>query len=1009
MSTPLANFNFAEEPLASLALIQAAEAIVVCDLQGRIRQASQVVLQFCDGDPLRRPFTAAFPLQLEASEPFNLGPVLRGATVHDADVTLVLQDRTLAFILNAAPLLESSRIVGCVITLTDITERKLRAHAIERSERRLQKLIEEGSDVFLVLDRNAKLRYRSAAGQRLTGWSDEEVFGQPLTNFVVPEDLATARDAIARSLSHPDQSIRVELGLRHQDGSRVDMEVRGRNLLEDPDVQGIVVAARDITAQRRSREAQRESNQVLESIVNAIPVRVFWKDKDLVYLGCNAIFARDAGVATPEEIVGKDDYQLGWHDQAELYRSDDREVIETGNAKSLVEELQTTPDGGSITLLTSKMPLRDSGGAIRGVIGTYLDITERKRSELALHASEVRYRRLFEAAKDGIFILDADTAEIVDVNPYLCDLLGLSREDVVGQKIWELVPFRDVLASKLNFRELQRLEYIRYEDLPLLTADGREIAVEFVSNVYEIDDEKVIQCNVRDITERKKSAEETARLVWAVEQSAESIVMTDSQGQIVYVNPAFERISGWTREEAVGENPRILKSGRQDDAFYRKMWQTLSRGESWSGCLVNRRKDGSLFEEEATISPLRDATGVIVNYVAVKRDVTREKALQQQLFQAQKMEAVGCLASGVAHDFNNLLGVIVGYGELVQSGLSDGDPLRDDVAQILKAADRATSSTRQLLVFGRKQVAQLRVLDLNAIVSSSEKMLKRLLGEEIELVSQLGANLGKVNADPGQLEQVLMNLALNARDAMPEGGEIIVETRNRDLEADFAEAHSPIQPGRYVQLSFSDSGVGMDAATKARVFEPFFTTKEAGKGTGLGLSTVYGIVHQSGGYVWLYSEVGLGTTFKVYLPRIEDEVQEPAADDLQDALPRGVETVLLVEDEAALRTLIQRVLEASGYSVLVAHDGIEALQIARTHVGPIQLLLTDVIMPGLSGPKLAELAAPVQPDMKVLYVSGYGGDQLTRQGLTGPKVPLLTKPFGPRAVLRRVRKALDGN
>jgi two-component system, cell cycle sensor histidine kinase and response regulator CckA len=665
-------------------------------------------------------------------------------------------------------------------------------------------------------------------------------------------------------------------------------------------------------------------------------------------------------------------------------------------------------DGTTFWARLNVRPQAAAGGGPMVYEGLIEDITAHRSAERLLLASELRYRRLFEAAKDGILILDAASAEIVDVNPFLCELLGLSREEVLGLKVWEIGPFKDVPASKVNFRELQQVGSIRYEDLPLESSNGRKIAVEFVSNVYLVDGQKVIQCNVRDITERKQAAERQAVLARATEQATEAIIITDPHGAIEYVNPAFERISGWTRQEALGRNPRILKSGTQDDAFYRQMWEVLARGEAWTGRLVNRRKDGGLFEEEASISPVRDAAGQIVNYVAVKRDITHERRLEEQLLQGQRMEAVGRLAGGVAHDFNNLLAVITGFGELVHKKLADDDPLKGKVAQILKAADRAAGLTRQLLAFGRKQVLQPKILDLNDVVSAVDKMLRFGFGEGIEIATLLPPHLGNVKADPGQIEQVLMNLAVNARDAMPEGGRITIETRNVDLRAEDEVADVPARPGPYVLLAVTDTGVGMEAATQARIFEPFFSTKEVGKGTGLGLSTVYGIVKQSGGDVFVESAVGVGTTFKIYLPRV-DGPAPVAIEARKRPLRRGAETVLLVEDEPLLREMLSETIESNGYSVLVARDGAEALQIAGEHAGPIPIMVTDVVMPGMTGPKLVDLFAQTRPEMKVLYISGYSDESVCRNGLMGPGRAFLSKPFGPDVLLRRVRESLDAS
>jgi len=473
------------------------------------------------------------------------------------------------------------------------------------------------------------------------------------------------------------------------------------------------------------------------------------------------------------------------------------------------------------------------------------------------------------------------------------------------------------------------------------------------------------------------------------------------------VNPAFERVTGFTLSEVAGQNPRILKSGKQDEAFYREMWTTLSRGEVWTGRMVNQRKDGSLFEEDATIAPVRDSTGRVTNYVAVKRDISAERRLEEQLLQAQKMEAIGRLAGGVAHDFNNLLGVIIGYGELVHRQVKDAGVLGERVGQILKAAERAALLTRQLLAFSRQQVLEPRILDLNAVIAELEPMLQRLLGEDIALATVFGRDLGNVRADPGQLGQIVMNLAVNARDAMPEGGSLTIETADADLDRSFALIHPPIAPGRYVRLAVSDTGCGMDAETQAHLFEPFFTTKEAGRGTGLGLSTVYGIVKQSEGFIWVYSEQSIGTTFKIYLPVVgglsAPEEQAPRA-----ALRGGTETVLLVEDEDLLAELLTESLESHGYTVLQARQGVEAVAIAQDYPGNIDLMVTDVILPGLTGRATAERIAPLRPRMKVLYISGYTDDVITRHGILDAGTAFLGKPFAPEALLRKIRDVLEG-
>jgi two-component system, cell cycle sensor histidine kinase and response regulator CckA len=381
------------------------------------------------------------------------------------------------------------------------------------------------------------------------------------------------------------------------------------------------------------------------------------------------------------------------------------------------------------------------------------------------------------------------------------------------------------------------------------------------------------------------------------------------------------------------------------------------------------------------------------------------KKLEQQLRQAQKMEAVGRLAGGIAHDFNNLLGVIIGYSELLEERLGQNDPLRPKAEQIKKAGQRAASLTRQLLAFSRQQMFEPKVLDLNAVVADALNMLQRLIGEDIELVTVPAPELGRIKADQGQIEQIIMNLAVNARDAMPEGGKLTITTVNAELDEVYARQH-PVVPGSYVMLAVSDTGCGMDQETQAHIFEPFFTTKEKGKGTGLGLATVYGVVKQSGGYIWVYSEPGLGSTFKIYLPRIEDTVtaSDPGKGGQETA--RGWETVLLVEDEQSLRELAHELLEDDGYTVLEAANGADAIRVAEQHQGPIHLLMTDVVMPGIDGRKLAGRMTRSYPELKVLYMSGYTDDAIVHHGVLDPGIALLQKPFTRATLTRKLREAL---
>ncbi|MFA5807224.1 MAG: PAS domain S-box protein, partial [bacterium] len=509
-----------------------------------------------------------------------------------------------------------------------------------------------------------------------------------------------------------------------------------------------------------------------------------------------------------------------------------------------------------------------------------------------------------------------------------------------------------------------------------------------------------------DITDRKRAEESQARLAMAVEQSTDMIVVTDREGTIQYVNPAFERITGYTRQEAVGRNPRILHSGKQDEAFYRRLWDTLVRGEVWTGHFINRKKDGSLYEEDATISPLRDSSGKIVNYVAAKRDVTNVVSLERQVRTAQRMESVGTLAGGIAHDFNNALTGIIGFGEMLKLRIANDPKALSDLDEVFRSAERASVLTRQLLTFARRQIIELGNLDLNRVVSDLEKLLRKVTREDIEIKTFLAEGLPTIRADQGQVEQVLMNLSLNARDAMPGGGQLVVETQEAWLDEEYVKQYPYMKAGRYAVLSVSDTGIGMDEGTRERIFEPFFTTKGPDKGTGLGLAVVYGIVKQHNGFIHVYSEPGKGTTFRAYFP----EVDAPADAKVfasQGVAHGGSETILLAEDNESVRNLTEKTLSSYGYRVLVACDGEEAVDIFRRRQKEIAMVVLDVVMPKMGGKQAYDHMAKILPGLKVLFLSGYSANAIHDSFVLHPGIPFLQKPFGPDALARKVREVLD--
>lgn len=499
------------------------------------------------------------------------------------------------------------------------------------------------------------------------------------------------------------------------------------------------------------------------------------------------------------------------------------------------------------------------------------------------------------------------------------------------------------------------------------------------------------------------------RLGSAVHQSADSIIITDTSGTIEYVNPGFERNTGYPSIEALGQNPRMLKSGKQDEAFYRDLWQTIKRGDVWSGRLVNRRKDGVLFHEEATISPVHDGSGQIVHFVAVKKDITKEVALEEQLRQAQKMEAVGLLAGGVAHDLNNLLTPILGYGEMLLRSSTLEERHRLDITEMVEAGKRARDLVRQLMAFGRKQVLDIKPLDLNEVVTGFGKLLRRTLREDIRFVVDLAPISRTVMADRRQMEQVLMNLAVNAQDAMPQGGILTIKTCEVDLNKELAAHHHGVTPGPYVRLSVSDNGNGMDEETQTRIFEPFFTTKELGKGTGLGLATVYGILKQHGGDIEVHSDPGRETTFHLFLPAVETNSTEVSPPEQEiNPLPTmvGTSTILVAEDDPTVRQLTCAMLETLGYQILTAESASECHHIACQTSEKIDLLLTDVVMPDINGKDLYLRIREVRPDIKVLFMSGHTADVISGRGILEQGVQFIQKPFNLRSLAQKVHEML---
>ncbi len=600
------------------------------------------------------------------------------------------------------------------------------------------------------------------------------------------------------------------------------------------------------------------------------------------------------------------------------------------------------------------------------------------------------------------------------VNQTACELFGCSEEDLVGKPI---------AAISNEFYPRDKMEMLfrtgicpRYE-ISHRTNQGHLLFLELSASVIRdrLDQPAAVVCMARDVTDRKqaeqaiRSSEERFR---SVAQSAnDAIISANSAGDIVYWNRGARAIFGYEEGEVLGKPLTLLMPEQYRESHRRGLERMLTTGETHvigkTVELQGLRKDGAEFPLELSIAMWK--AGEDTFYSGIVRDITERKHLEEQLRQSQKMDAVGQLAGGIAHDFNNLLTVISGYSELLLRRLPTEHPQRPTVQEIHRAGQRAAALTRQLLTFSRKQVLQPIVLDVNGVISSLEPMLRRLIGEHIEFGIRLSPDVGAVKADPGQIEQVILNLVVNARDAMPKGGQLTLETANVPFDQRYLIPPLQARSGEYVMLAVSDTGVGMDEATKSRIFEPFFTTKEKGKGTGLGLSTVYGIVKQTDGVVSVDSEPGCGTTFRICLPRVRETLEATPASHAPVETLSGSETVLLVEDEEMVRTFASVELQSIGYTILEAQSTQEAMRICQEHPGPIHLLLTDVVMPGMNGFDLAERLAPSRPTMKILYMSGYTDDGIFRHDLLHPNVAYLQKPFSLESLARKVRETLAGS
>ena len=808
-----------------------------------------------------------------------------------------------------------------------------------------------------------------------------------------------------------DEEVSTLIETLHQTEQRLEQLTAGE-VDTVADRHGRTFLLRRAQDQLRHREAAKQA-----AILNALPAYIALLDTQGRIISVNEAWQRFGSANVlhgPGYEVGLNYLQIcdsaqgddasETHQVAEGIRS-----VLGGGVKSFSIEYPCHSPTEQCWFLMTVTPLADDHP--NGVVVMHLDVTAKRQNEERRRAAELKFREMAENIRDVFFLLDAGGTRMLYISPAYEEISGRSCESVYANpESWiEAIHPDDRASTYEKYKKGMSVGDAEFE-FRIVRPDGSIRWIQVRGFPVRDDAGNVVRITgvAEDITERKRAEAELRLQSTALNAAANAIVITDRNGTIEWVNPAFTALTGYRAEEAIGKNQgELIKSGVHDQVFYQDLWDTILAGHTWQGEMTNRRKDRSVYIVDQTITSVKGARDETDHFIGIGRDLTERKTLEAQVRQASKMDAVGQLASGVAHDFNNLLTVILGFADIMAADAAMGSEHETDLGEIIKAARRAEALTRQLLAFSRQQVLHAVPLDVNGLITEMTGMLVRLIGEHIEVSLALAPNLSLALADRGQLEQVVMNLVVNARDAMPDGGSVTIETADVELENSSFHAET-VMHGPYVMLAITDTGSGMTKETQRRLFEPFFTTKEAGKGTGLGLSTTYGIIKQSKGYIWVYSEPGRGTTFKVYLPRSNRELPLQAVNSVVTApVKRPSETVLLTEDEAGVRQLAKRILENAGYRVLEAANGDEGERLFAQHSGSIDLLVTDVIMPGCGGPELLSRLHVQSPALRVLYMSGYTEQSAATQTGIDRGIPFVQKPFTAAEFVRQVREALD--
>lgn len=875
------------------------------------------------------------------------------------------------------------------LNIRDIS--KIRALEQERD-----KLFELLIDMLCIVSFQGYFKQVNPAWTKTLGWSPEELLDKQWTDLVHPEDLEST-DKVKSLLREGKAVCDFENRYLCKNGT---YKWISWNSISVPYDNSIFAVGRDVTEQKDWETKLLRSEQKYRTIFEHAPVGIYHFDENGVITTCNEVFVSIIG-SSKEQLIGLN--TITGIKNAEVIESVKKALssgfgIYEGDYASVTAE-KVTP------VKVYFRGLRGTDGLVSGGMAIVEDLTERKRSEDALTQSEAKYRLVVENASDGIMVAQDDLIRFA--NSRAAEMVGYEKKNLIGKIFAEFVdPLdRDIVADRHRRRLLGEEITTRYS-IRLLRQNGKARWHEIATGLIDWDGEPAVLVLITDVHDRRREEEARLRLSTAVEQAAEAVVITDSKGKVQYVNPAFESITGYSGAEAVGATAQLWEAPESGPGGLYARIRTITGGKVWKGRIDGKKKDGRLFIEEATISPVLGPNGKIVNYVGVTRDVTGEILLQKQLVQAQKMESIGTLAGGIAHDFNNLLQVILGYSEILLMEKEAGKKDFQELNAINHAAKRGAELVRQILTFSRKMETNLRPINLNQQLKEAQKLLRRTIPRMINIEMALSEDLGSVHADPGQIEQALLNLAVNARDAMPDGGKLTITTQKAILDEEYCQTQVDIKPGEYVVLQVSDTGHGMEKDVVEHIFEPFYTTKQPGEGTGLGLAMVYGIVKGHGGHITCYTEPGLGTTFSIYLPIILPE-PAPEIDDTCALPPAGCETLLLVDDDKQIRDFGERVLTLSGYIVLTAANGREALEVYAKSRNEISLLILDLNMPLMGGKECLQELLKIDPDVRAIIASGFYVDGPTKQIIEAGAKGFVQKPFDSKQLLETVRKALD--